>query len=436
MSNPIVILHGWSDDTSSFENLRSKLGEWFDRPIEEIKLVDWLSMDDSISYDDIAAALDDEWTRKGLSRKPHSVDFVVHSTGALVLRHWLVNYFGKPSACPAMRILMLAPANYGSYLADEGKTFMGRIIKGGFSDTGKKLLDGLELASTYTQNLAHRDVFENWFKPSNGIYLTTIIGDSSYGGLSGLTHKDGSDNTVMIPCANLESLQIDYTIKQTAAEIKKKGYKTSSSSKQILHNCDTAFCVLKGFDHSEVTGKKGVKGILPDLIFKSLSVTKQHWAQHKAYITQSSNLEKNPYANVVLSVSDQLGQPVEKYVMLMSVRDQGEASRTYKAKGIEDVHRNEIDSSRRAFYVDTKALFKSLKMGTVNARSLVIKIVADPCCEYGTSEKPIAGFLHEDRSPEIMISPDKLNKIIRPGYTTFLSIQLPRLFDRVSEVIN
>lgn len=434
MSNPIVILHGWSDDSASFKNLKSKLMEWYDRPVDEVKLVDWLSMDDEVSYDDISAALDDEWTRKGLSRVPHSVDFVVHSTGALVLRHWLVKYFGSPSACPAMRILMLAPANYGSYLADEGKSFMGRIIKGGFSDTGKKLLDGLELASGFTQDLAHRDVFENWFKPANGIYVTVLIGDGSFGGLSGMTHEDGSDNTIMIPCANLDCLEVDYTIAQTPAEIKRKGYKTKASFKSRKHSCDTTFCVMKDYHHGDVTGRDGFTKMLTSLVRRSLTVTKKHWAQHQSEATEVSNLGANPYANLVLSVTDQLGQPVEKYLMLMSVRHPEKVWQTYKAKGIEDVHRNKTDASRRAFYVNTKELFESLKMGTANERDLIIKIVADPCCEYGKSKKPMAGFLSEQESPEMIISPETLSKVIRPGYTTFLNVQIPRLFDRVSKV--
>jgi len=434
MSNPIVILHGWSDESASFENLKSKLTSWLNRPVDEIKMVDWLSMDDEVSYDDIAAALDDEWTRKGLSRSPHSVDFVVHSTGALVLRHWLVKYFGKPSACLAMRILMLAPANYGSYLADEGKSFMGRIIKGGFSDTGKKLLDGLELAATYTQELAYQDVFESWFKPSNGIYVTVLNGDGSFRGLSGFTHQDGSDNTIMIPCANLECLEVNYTIKQSPAEIQKKGFKTQSSFKAHTHNCDTAFGVLKGIDHSEITGKDGFEKILEYLVIASLSISKHNWAEHKKYTKKHSNLDANPYANIVLSVKDQLGQPVEKYVMMMSVRDPVQLWHNYKADGVEDVHRNKVDASRRAFYVNTRDLFKSLKMGTNKERDLVIKIVADPSCEYGDSKKPMAGFLDEDKSPEIIISPVKLSKVIQPGCTTFFNVQIPRLFDRVSEV--
>ena len=431
---PIIILHGWSDSSESFEQLKQSLGGRLNRPVDEINLLDWVSMDDDISYDDIAAALDNEWTRKGLSRQPHSVDFVVHSTGALVLRHWMVNYFTGPTQCPAHRILMLAPANYGSYLADEGKSFMGKIIKGGFSDTGKKLLDGLELASNYTQDLANLDVLNSWFKPSNGIFVSVIVGDGRYGGLSGLTHKDGSDNTVMVPCANLECLQVDYTIKQTPTNIRNKNYKTQQSFKTHTHSSDTAFCVLKGLDHSEVTGKKGFKGNLLDLMVNSLSLTKPQWRQHKELMAQCSNLAANPYANVVLAISDQLGQAVEKYVMFMSVRDQGQSSRSYKAKGIEDVHRFKPDASRRAFYVNTKDLFKSLKMGSNGERSLVIKIVADPACDFGESKKPSAGFLNEDRSPEIVITPEKLSKVIRPGFTTFINIQIPRLFDRVSEI--
>ena len=84
--------------------------------------------------------------------------------------------------------------------------------------------------------------------------------------------------------------------------------------------------------------------------------------------------------------------------------------------------------------MNTEELFESLKRGTDKERDLVIKIVADPSCEYDESEKPIAGFLEVDKSPEIIISPEQLSKVIRPSCTTFLNVQIPRLFHRVSEI--
>ncbi|MGJ8676468.1 MAG: esterase/lipase family protein [Akkermansiaceae bacterium] len=427
--NPVIILHGWSDDSESFINLEKFIKKEQNRQVDDISLVDWLSMNDDISYDDIAEAFDNEWERRKLSRDPHSYDFVVHSTGALVLRHWFVKYFATAKECPAKRILMLAPANYGSYLADEGKTFMGRIMKNGLFGIGKKLLHGLELASPYTQALADKDIFKSWYKPTNGLFVTTLIGDASLGGIKGLTHKDGSDNTVMISCGNLECIQVDYNIKQSAKEIRNRTYNTTQSNKVHKHTCNTAFGVIHKIDHSEITGnKKRLSKQLKELINSSLSVERDSWSQHKQKVASNSYLHKNPYANVVISISDKLGQPVTKYVILLSAKDS--INRRYKISGVEDVHRNKVNPSRRSFYINTDRLMKSL-----NDKDLIMQIIADPLCEYDDSgNSKSAGYLPEEHCPEIIFPAAHVADVIHPGSTTFLNIEIPRLFNRVAHI--
>ncbi|MGV8364783.1 alpha/beta hydrolase, partial [Pseudomonas aeruginosa] len=104
---------------------------------------------------------------QGLSRAPRTVDVVVHSTGALVLRDWLTRHF-DPASAPVKRFLMLAPANFGSPLAHKGRSFIGRVLKGWnrfVGQTGTQVLKGLELGSPYSWQLAERDLFgaEAWY---------------------------------------------------------------------------------------------------------------------------------------------------------------------------------------------------------------------------------------------------------------------------------
>ena len=50
-----------------------------------------------------------------------SFDMIVHSTGGLVARAWLTTHYrGRAQDCPLKRLVMLAPANYGSKLAATG----------------------------------------------------------------------------------------------------------------------------------------------------------------------------------------------------------------------------------------------------------------------------------------------------------------------------
>jgi hypothetical protein len=84
---------------------------------------------------------------------PFSLDVIVHSTGGPVVRHWLNHYLqdvcgGDLARCPVRSLIMLAPANFGSRLAAQG----------GF-ETGKRILEGIELGSPVLWRIAHGDLF-------------------------------------------------------------------------------------------------------------------------------------------------------------------------------------------------------------------------------------------------------------------------------------
>ncbi len=70
MSRPIVIIHGWSDNSESFKPLAKKLKATLNRPVEIINLADYESMDDEVTFDDLVAAMTKEWERVELSKRP------------------------------------------------------------------------------------------------------------------------------------------------------------------------------------------------------------------------------------------------------------------------------------------------------------------------------------------------------------------------------
>ena len=127
----IVILHGWSDSSASFRAVAQFLAgaSPINGPVLPLWLGDYISMDDDITFDDLADAMTSAWSARGLPLTPRSVDLVVHSTGALVARHWMTRAF-TPTTNPIRRLVMLAPANFGSHLAHKGHSFVGRVWKG------------------------------------------------------------------------------------------------------------------------------------------------------------------------------------------------------------------------------------------------------------------------------------------------------------------
>lgn len=224
---PVLILHGWSDESNSFEPLSTFLKNNGFRVID-IWLADYISMKDEITIQDIGQAMGNAIKSNGISEKKHSFDVVVHSTGGLIVRQYLIHYFReRPERCPIKHLVMLAPANFGSPLAGKGKSLLGRLIKGrkwdGLFQTGTQVLNALKLASPISWHMAELDLFNpknKIFSPKN-IYTTVLIGTDSYQGLSSIIHENGSDGTVRVSTANLNAtyLKLKFTNKDSFPKV-------------------------------------------------------------------------------------------------------------------------------------------------------------------------------------------------------------------------
>ena len=229
MANPVLILHGWSDNYQSFEPLKA----WFRAngyTAESVFLADYESMEDHVTFDDLAVGFHvrlDALVRASRlpTLQPHSLDVIVHSTGGPVFRHWLAYYLtnvcgGDQSKNPIRTAVMLAPANFGSRLAAQGKSALAMLFKGGVEhgfQTGRRILDGLELGSPELWAMAERDLFsDDRLYPTDsakGPFVFILSGTSTYGHLKGLAAKganeDGSDGTVRASAAALNSIRLD-----------------------------------------------------------------------------------------------------------------------------------------------------------------------------------------------------------------------------------
>jgi hypothetical protein len=263
MSNPILILHGWSDNYESFLELKRWLCAQ-GRQVRDVFLGNYESMEDHVSFDDLADGLQTRFEEMALqgdvsSLKPFSLDVIVHSTGGLVVRHWLHHYIqdickGDFDGCPIKRLIMLAPANFGSRLAEQGKSGLAKIFKGGLAhgfETGKLILQGLELGSPVTWRIAEQDLFlaNKLYRCSKdrGPFVFVFSGTGTYGDLKGFVapgaNEDGSDGTVRAAAASLNSIKLVLDCSKPAAP--------TAAGK--MGNYDAfAFALIPGKNHSEV----------------------------------------------------------------------------------------------------------------------------------------------------------------------------------------
>ncbi len=211
----VIFVHGWS---VTHTNTYGELPQWLesqskdgklDIQVGNIYLGHYISFDDTVTVDDIARAFDhavrDEIADK--LRDGERFACITHSTGGPVVRKWMDLYFKNNLAkCPLSHLIMLAPANHGSALAQLGKSRLGRI-KSFFEgiEPGQHVLDWLELGSDMSWQLN-----ESWLDydcTANGIYSFVLTGQKIdrqlYDAVNSYTGEVGSDGVVRVTSANM-----------------------------------------------------------------------------------------------------------------------------------------------------------------------------------------------------------------------------------------
>ncbi|MCE9680754.1 esterase/lipase family protein [Halomonas alkalisoli] len=450
---PLVLLHGWNDESKSFErlvgHLRKRLGAG---RIQHIAIGDYLSKDDALRFDDLQAALDRAWTLQGLPRDAASVDLIVHSTGGLVIRDWLVRHFA-PDAVPVKHLVMLAPANFGSPLAHMGRSMLGRITNGFFSrqagqavlETGANILRGLELASPFSWALAMQDRFaegEGMYIPGR-ILCTVLCGNTGYGGIRSLANEEGGDGTVRLATANLNCghMQIAFREKErdsgrvTVPEV--VDYRPSSG------RC--AFRILDGLDHSaikldaaESRLSGGQKETLA-LIERALTIDDDAFdafcdecdAANQQLTRQPGDRRGKPgFQNTVVRVRDQFDVPVEDYLIEFydpSRPDGGGLARTIHESAIRKVHNYQADNSLRSLYIDTARLYDAVERADTR---LGMSITAEPMLDEDEQNARYApvGFrtLADEDIEDLCLDVDQLRALFQPHRTLLVDICLHR----------
>ena len=265
MSDQVVILHGWSDNSKSFEPLTRFLREaGFDTV--PLLLGDYISLRDDVSIDDVTKRMEEVIQERlalpvgAKGKLGPRFHLVVHSTGGLVARRWIARYYdGRP--CPVMNLLMLAPANFGSVLAHKGRSLLGRVVKGwrtGF-ETGEEMLYALELGSSFLWDLARADLFDEpggttrqpFYGPER-IRPFVIVGTHPYDKLATqLTNENGSDGTVRVAAANLNAYGI--TIDFSAGDDGLKNPRRTPWPVRLDPDTSFPLAVLPDRDHGSIT---------------------------------------------------------------------------------------------------------------------------------------------------------------------------------------
>lgn len=388
MARQVLIVHGWSDTSDSFHALARFLGE-HGFEAQTLWLGDYISMEDDVRVQDVAmrmAEVIDQRIARG-DLQP-SFDMIVHSTGGLVVRAWLTTrYRGEAGRCPVKRLVMLAPANYGSKLAAVGKSMLGRLVKGfehGFQ-TGTSMLNDLELSSPFQWELAQRDVLvapggdAARYYAEDRVWPFVIVGTRGYTGLlRQIANENGSDGTVRVCAANLNARGVTIDFRETDAERMMRPWETRLQ-------CDAPLAVLPTRTHGSIidpdrSDSANLEGIVENdeekqqlggLILEALNcasfgnytdIQKDWYALSEKTAERHLSDPSNPqsecyhqYMQVNAYVVDDHGKPVADYFLefFSNPEEAQDAANVYlHAYVIEDVKKNSQNEALRNLYFD------------------------------------------------------------------------------------
>lgn len=428
---PLLILHGWSGKSSHMRPLSNLLKE-SGYNVVDIWLADYLSMNDEITIQDLGQAMGKALEKNKIPVEPKSFDVIVHSTGGLVIRQYLVHYFfGRPQDCPIKNLLMLAPANFGSPLAHLGKSMVGRLRLGWnwdhFMQTGTRVLDALELASPISWQLAEQDLFNpnNRIFISKNLFTTILVGTDSYEGLGAAIHENGSDGTVRASTANLNAsyLKLVFDVNEKTPQVKEQ------------ERCyePIAFGVLYKKNHGTIIRPNDKDDELLGLIMKSLDIeTGDGYQQHiedlrkvtdetyeKGMVDKDNEVKYHQYQNLTVRVHDQFGEKIDDYYLEFFQEED------LKNKVIVKIQ-TEILEKVKVFSKD--ASYRSLFFDITDLKKYILdqnKEVDMSLCAAALSKN----ISYYDPKEYVTVASKDSQTLLRPNTTLFLDIELPRLQD-------
>ena len=389
--NPLVLVHGYSDAGKSFNNWKQRLVAC-GYPANLIHIVTYESLTNEVTIKDIAEGFERALGLQAGLSADEDFDAIVHSTGMLVIRSWLTTYAARRSRLK--RLIGLAPATFGSPLAHTGRSTLGAIFKGrkelgaDFMEAGDEVLQGLELGSRFTWDLAHQDLIGR--KPFYGPdadtpYIFVFCGTEAYGGARRLVNQPGTDGTVRLAGAALNTRKISIDLTRPAED-------TGVHKRVQLErwsNVALPVYLVPGLNHGSILTEPSDE--LVERLYSALKVASpaqfDKWSAQTATRFGAGAATTTRFQQFVVHAVDERGDGIADYnVQLLT--DDGNGGRQEVAGFDLDVHVYGRDPSLRCFHVNLDELkperLKSLYLQVVaSARSRMVGYVG-----FDTSNQP------------------------------------------------
>lgn len=438
MPRPIVLIHGYSDSGASFKPWRNILLNQGYAP-GDIHVCTYQSLTNEVNIKDIAEALDRALrARIGAGTE---FDAIVHSTGMLVLRQWLITHAARRGQLK--HLIALAPATFGSPLAHRGRGLMGALFKGNrqpgpdFLEAGDLVLDGLELGSRFTWELTHRDLICDtpvFGKGSDTPYVFIFCGTSTYDGLRRLINEPGTDGTVRWSGCSLTTQKIIIDLTRGDAAVADE-HRASLGNVAGQATLPMPTWLIEGLNHGTIVSAPNQR--LIDLVTSALRVTDEDsfvaWQAVARDETGATFGNSEKWQQFVMRAVDERGDPITDYYVELFHRDAG--GNAIPIDFDLDPHVYGADPSLRCFHVNLDDLRRMLGE---EIPPLSVRVTA----RTGTRMVGYHG-INSERLPDVNAPPNEDGvwdaslslpetfaagaiKLIYPFTTTFIELRLNR----------
>ena len=458
----LVFVHGYSvTNLDTYGELPLRLrneghAQGLDVRIENIYLGRYISFNDEVRLDDVSKAM-----QAAVQQQiPVGTRFVciTHSTGGPVVRNWWHLFYEEANlVCPMSHLIMLAPANHGSALAQLGKTKLSRV-KSWFDgvEPGQKILDWLELGSNEAWQL-NTDWILNGGKhiSENGIFPFVLTGQNIdrklYDHINSYTGELGSDGVVRVASANLNTHYIK--LKQKAQQSGIKDSVSALEVEAVREAPQTAMRILSQKSHSgetmgimrsvlkETTDQKSAETITA--IFDCIRVTnatdylklcdtfsiQTETVQKNSLVEIEKKLLKNTlyfhdrYSMVIFRVKDSEGYPLTNFDLVLT--GPGNDPDMLPEGFFADRQCNHVDASTITYFFNYDVMVGAaavVKDGEEIRKALPgidsLGLIIRP--------RPDEGFIRYQPC-EITASKELFEKALSPNATTLIEIELKRI---------
>ncbi len=472
----VVFVHGYSvRSTDTYGKLPERLKSEARAGGIELDVVDvWLgkyvSFNDEVRLGDLARAFEAALRREVGPALARGARFacVTHSTGGPLVREWWQRFYldrKRGAECPMSHLVMLAPANFGSALAQLGKGRLSRI-KAWFQgvEPGQSVLDWLELGSPESWALN-----EAWIRESPRVvkaadtFVFGLMGQSIdhklYDHVNSYTGELGSDGVVRVSAANLNAAYVKLAQRAPVADpaSKRGGFKAPALERvETKEAAPTAFAILPGLSHSggdmgilrsvrddgrrhptvdalleciKVETGAGYAALRAAFDARSLQVQQEERVEvDERFLLPDTVRIVDPMAMVIFRIQDDSGRAIGDLDLVLTAGEDGNPN--HLPQGFfGDRQKNRRHAGTLTYFVNWGVM-----RGEGVVRPDTQKVLREPghgarTLGFRIAPRPEEGFVHY-LPAELRASVETLDAVVRRNQTTLVDVVLRRVVRR------